>query len=119
MGEDVLSYARIRPAVLQVEIHPYFRNEKLVKWCRMQGIHVTAFSPLGSPDSAVMLRRKVSTTLMDDPVVKALAEKYNRNVGQVLLRWALQERPDCSILPKSVSEARIRSNLDGGALGWE
>ena len=45
---DLLSYAEIRPSVLQVEMHPYLAQEKLVRFCREEGIGVTAFSPLGA-----------------------------------------------------------------------
>lgn len=46
------------------------------------------------------------------------AEKTGRNVGQVLVRWALQRRPDCSVLPKSSNTDRIRGNLDVVCGGW-
>ncbi|KAK3254545.1 hypothetical protein CYMTET_36242, partial [Cymbomonas tetramitiformis] len=80
--KEVLKYARIRPSVLQVEIHPYFRNEALVEWCAAEGIHVTAYSPLGSPDSATMLHR-TAPVLMQDPAVQAITSRIGRDVGQV------------------------------------
>eukprot|EP00854_Cymbomonas_tetramitiformis_P008109 gene8109-9635_t len=80
--KEVLKYARIRPSVLQVEIHPYFRNEALVEWCAAEGIHVTAYSPLGSPDSATMLHR-TAPVLMQDPAVQAITSRIGRDVGQL------------------------------------
>ena len=52
----MLQHCRIRPAVVQAEAHPYFRNDQLVRWCRREGIHFTAYSPLGSSDSAALLQ---------------------------------------------------------------
>lgn len=108
--QALMEYARIPPAVLQVEIHPYFRNDDLILWCREKGIHVTAYSSLGSPDSASMFaNRKNVPKLMDHPVVKEVAESSGHNVGQVLLRWGVQR--GLTVLPKSVNPSRIASNL--------
>lgn len=49
--------ARMPPAVNQVEAHPYWRNDELREWCASHGIHLTAYSPLGSPDSATVIGR--------------------------------------------------------------
>ena len=102
-------------SVCQVEIHPYWRQERLLTFCEANGVHVTAYSPLGSPDSAAMFGRD-APALMLDPAVVDVAERAGKNVGQVLVRWALQTRPTCSVLPKSADPARIRSNLD--VLDW-
>lgn len=56
--QDVLSYARIVPAVNQVEVHPYFRNQELIEFCAANGVHVTAYSSLGTPSSAGHLVKK-------------------------------------------------------------
>ena len=56
--------------LLQVEVHPYHRNDALIAWCRQHDIHVTAFSPLGSPDSASIFPRKKPLVLMEDDTVK-------------------------------------------------
>ena len=112
---DILSYATIKPAVCQVEVHPYHRNDALVAWCRAQGIHVTAFSPLGSPDSASIFPRALPLNLLEEPTVLGIAARAGRNAGQVLIRWALQH--GTSVIPKSTSAARIRGNLD--VLDWE
>lgn len=116
--EAVLEYARVRPAVVQAECHPYWRNETLVNWCLDKGIHFTAYSPLGSPDSASLLQRKGDVPiLMKDPAVLEIAARVGHDVGQVLVRWGLQHRPTCSVLPKSVNPKRIQTNFEG-VQGW-
>ena len=113
--EGLLAECTIRPAVNQIEAHPFWRNDRLIEWCAQRGIHVTAYSPLGSPDSESMLRRAPGPKLLEDPTVKAVAERVGKSPGQVLIRWALQH--GTSVLPKSVSEARIAQNLD--VHSWE
>lgn len=66
---------------MQVEVHPYFRNDALLSFCRSEGIHMTAYSPLGSPDSATPAKRYFS--LFKHPLVKELASKYDKDPGQV------------------------------------
>lgn len=111
---DIERYAVVKPSVCQVEIHPYHRNEALLQWCLGRGIHVTAFSPLGSPDSESIFPRKRPSVLLKDPVVAEIAESTGKNVGQVLIRWALQH--GTSVIPKSTNPDRIAGNLD--VLDW-
>jgi diketogulonate reductase-like aldo/keto reductase len=113
--KDILSYATIPPVVCQVECHPYHRNEALIQWCKENDIHVTAYSPLGSPDSASIFPRKIPAVLLEDPVVNTIAAILGRNAGQVLIRWALQR--GTSVIPKSTSDSRIQGNLD--VLDWD
>ncbi len=108
---EIQSYARHPISVCQCECHPRFRNEGVVQFCGEHGIHFTAYSPLGSPDSADIFKR-AAPALMDDPIVHDVAARVGKNIGQVLIRWALQRRPTSSVLPKSVSEARILGNAD-------
>ena len=114
--KDIQRYARVPISVCQCECHPRFRNDELVAFCAASNIHFTAYSPLGSPDSADIFKRGSSVALMDMPEVKEVAQRTGKNVGQVLIRWALQRRPHSSVLPKSVSEARIKGNAE--VVGW-
>ncbi|GMH40838.1 hypothetical protein BSKO_08742 [Bryopsis sp. KO-2023] len=113
--KDILELCRIKPAVSQVEVHPYFRNDEMIEWCKAQDIHVTAYAPLGSPDSANLLKRKLTPSLLTDPTAERIAKRMNKNVGQVLIKWGLQH--GTSVLPKSVRSERIKSNLD--VLDWD
>lgn len=111
---EILKYATIKPAVCQVEAHPYHINEALLAWCQQHGIHVTAYSPLGSPDSAALFSRQ-APSLMEDSTVASIAGRLGKSPAQVLVRWALQR--GTSVLPKSVNPARIRSNAE--VWDWE
>lgn len=114
--EALISTARITPAVNQVEAHPYWRNEALRAWCAARGIHLTAYSPLGSPDSAAMLKRaEDAPTPLKDETVGAIAQQLAKSPAQVLIRWAVQR--GTSVLPKSVQPQRIAANLD--VFDWE
>lgn len=114
---DLLGHADVPISVCQVECHPYWPQRDLVRFCHRNGIHFTAYSPLGSPDSAAMFKRE-TPELMKDPVIVGVSVRTGRNVGQVLLKWALQRRPTCSVLPKSSSPSRIRGNLDVLTCTW-
>lgn len=101
----------LKPAVNQVEAHPYFCNDALLQYCTAQGIHLTAYSPLGSPDSAdIMGRDKAIQGPMQDATVKAIADRLGQSCAQVLIRWAVQR--GTSVLPKSTHPGRITANLD-------
>ena len=111
----MLGHTDVPISVCQVECHPYWPQRDLIRFCHRNDIHFTAYSPLGSPDSAAMFKRE-TPELMKDPVIVGVSVRTGRNVGQVLLKWALQGRPTCSVLPKSSSPSRIRGNLD--VLTW-
>ncbi|KAI4591015.1 hypothetical protein MJG53_002064 [Ovis ammon polii x Ovis aries] len=105
--DDVLSVASVRPAVLQVECHPYLAQNELIAHCQARGLEVTAYSPLGSSDRA--WRDPEEPVLLKEPVVLALAEKHGRSPAQILLRWQVQRKVSC--IPKSVTPSRILENI--------
>jgi len=113
----VLAYARIKPAIVQVEIHPYFRNDQLVEFCKEKGIHVTAYSPLGfpTPGPPSKFSRDNTPWVLQDKVVQEVARKLGKSPAQVLIRWAIQH--GTSVIPKSTTAERIKQNLD--VLDWE
>ncbi|KAJ3512849.1 hypothetical protein NLJ89_g3279 [Agrocybe chaxingu] len=109
---DLLRYARIRPAILQVEIHPYLVQTALIKYAKSEGITVTAYSSFG-PQSFIELdwdKAKDTPTLFQHPVVTAIAEKHGKTTGQVLLRWATQQ--GLAVIPKSTEVNRMVENLE-------
>ncbi|WOL04837.1 aldose reductase [Canna indica] len=103
----LLQFAEIKPSVCQIEMHPGWRNDKMLEACKKNGIHVTAYSPLGSSEG--------DRDLIHDPTVMKVARKLNRTPGQVLVRWALQR--GTSVIPKSTHDGRIKENIQ--VFGWE
>lgn len=109
---DALRYARIPPATLQIEHHPYLTQETLLSLCKDNDIRVTAYSSFG-PQSFVeldMKSAKDATLLFDNDTVKKIAGKHDKSPAQVLLRWATQR--GVAVIPKSNNQDRLAQNLD-------
>jgi len=106
---DLFSFARIKPSVLQIEVHPFLQCERLVKYAQSLGMVVTAFSPLGHGQSYAMMGYDNVVAIKEDIVVE-IAERMKVTPAQVVLRWGLQR--GCAVIPKSENESRIKENLD-------
>ncbi|EJD34999.1 Aldo/keto reductase [Auricularia subglabra TFB-10046 SS5] len=91
-----------KPAANQVEAHPYLPQDELLAYGRQEGIHITAYSPLGN-------NMVGKPRLTEHPVVKQVAEKLGATTAQVLIAWSAQK--GFSVIPKSVQEERIKSNF--------
>ena len=96
------------PAVNQIELHPYLQQSALIEACAELGVAVTAYSPLGSPDSAAFMGRKDDVLLTKHPTIVSIANAHGATPGQVLIAWALAR--GTSVIPKSVNRARIAEN---------
>jgi D-xylose reductase len=106
---DLLSYARIRPAVLQVELHPFLTQEKLLRFCREQEIAVTAFSPLGALSYFTLGMARPEESVLETEVVRELARRYGRTPAQIVLRWGIQR--GSAVVPKTTRPERLGENL--------
>ncbi|KAK7250961.1 hypothetical protein RIF29_33770 [Crotalaria pallida] len=101
--QDLLDLARVPPAVNQVELHPAWQQPKLHAICESKGIHMSGYSPLGSPAF-------IKSDILKHPVINTIAEKLEKTQAQVALQWGLQMGH--SVLPKSTNNERIKENFD-------
>jgi alcohol dehydrogenase (NADP+) len=98
---SIYELARIKPAVVQVEAHPYLPETELLEFCREKGIVFLAFAPLG---------HGIRPGLLEDPVILTVAAQVGKTPAQVLLAWALQRGTALLTTPKTA--ARARENFD-------
>jgi diketogulonate reductase-like aldo/keto reductase len=101
----VVETARIKPAVVEVESHPYHPQWELHELGKTHGIILLAFASLG---------HALEPRLLDDPLIVDMAQRYGKTPAQVLLAWGIQR--GSAVLTASVTPARIRENFDVTAL---
>ncbi len=102
---SILACARIKPAVVEVESHPYHPQWDLHELCKTEGIILLAFAPLG---------HALEPRLLDDPLIVSMARRYGKTPAQVLLAWGIQR--GSAVLTSSVKQARINENVDVTAI---
>ncbi|XP_040017613.2 aldo-keto reductase family 1 member C1-like isoform X1 [Gasterosteus aculeatus] len=104
--ERLVALCREPPAVNQVELHPYLAQTEMIEFCRSKDIAVTAFSPLGPPETS---RGDADPEkLLEDPVVADIAQKHRRSPAQILLRYHVQQ--SVAVIPNSDNPHRIMQN---------
>lgn len=106
---DLWAHAQIPPAVLQVELHPYLTQEKLLRFCRESTIAVTAFSPLAAQSYFSIGMARADESVLEQRVVRECAARHNRTPAQIVLRWGVQR--GTAIVPKTTNHQRLRENL--------
>ena len=99
--KDIYGSARIKPAVVQVESHPYLPETELLEFCKETGIVLLAFAPLG---------HGMKPGLLEDPVITGIAARMGKTPAQVLLAWAIQRGTAVLTTPRSA--ARAKENFD-------
>jgi aldehyde reductase len=102
---EIIDTARIKPAVVEVESHPYHPQWGLHQLCQTEGIVLLAFAPLG---------HALQPRLLDDPLIVEASEQLRQTPAQVLLAWGIQR--GTAVLTSSVTPARIAENADIDAL---
>jgi diketogulonate reductase-like aldo/keto reductase len=98
---EVVAAARIIPAVVQVESHPYLPEWELLDFCREHGIVLLAFAALGHASEP---------NLLEDPVIESIAERVGKTPAQVALAWAVQR--GTAFLTTSTNPQRIQANCE-------
>ena len=102
---EIFDAARIKPAVVHVESHPYHPQWDLLDYCRKNGIVLQAFAALG---------HSLEPKLLEDPVITAIAKRVNKTPAQVLLAWAIQR--GTALLTTSKTPSRIKENFEVSTL---
>jgi diketogulonate reductase-like aldo/keto reductase len=102
---ELVAVARIKPAVVQVESHPYLPEWELLDFCREQGIVLLAFAALG---------HSMQPSMLEDPVITGIAERVHMSPAQVALSWAAQR--GSAFLTTSTKPRRIQENYEISAL---
>jgi len=103
--QQIFEAARIKPAVVHVESHPYLPQWDLLNYCRKNGIVLQAFAALGHSSKP---------NLLEDPVIVAIARRVDKTPAQVLLAWAIQR--GTALLTTSKTPSRIKQNFDVSAI---
>lgn len=96
--QRIMDETGVKPVINQIELHPRLQQKDMREFHRKHGILTECWSPLGSG------------RLLEDPVIKAIAAKHGKSTAQAILRWHLDN--GCVVIPKSVTPARIRENID-------
>jgi alcohol dehydrogenase (NADP+) len=99
--KQIVAAARIRPAMVQVESHPYLPEWELLEFCRQHNIVLQAFAPLG---------HGMEPRVTDDPVIRSIAQRTRQTPSQVALAWAVQR--GSALLTTSTSPGHIRENFE-------
>jgi len=104
-AKEIVEAARIKPAVIHVESHPYLPEWELLEFCKQNGIVLQAFAALGHSSEP---------RLLDDPVITSIAKRVSKTPAQVVLAWAIQR--GTALLTTSKTPSRIQENFDISAL---
>ena len=111
--EDLMKVAKIKPVVNQVESTPFLAQSKLKAVCDKHNIILTAYSPLGTSGiqnkDGTWSGHPLRNALFSNEVIKSLAEKYSKSIGQILLRFHTDR--GVAVIPKSTSKNRIEENM--------
>lgn len=108
--ERLIKETNVVPAVHQIELHPYLQQNSFTEFHKQKGIHVTQYSPFGNQNE-IYDSGKGMGKLMDDPVLVEIGKKHGKTGAQVALAWGIAKGH--SVIPKSKTEARIQSNIEG------
>ncbi|MEL6902147.1 MAG: aldo/keto reductase [Cyanobacteria bacterium J06606_4] len=107
--ETLIERTGVVPAMNQVELHPYNRQDELVRYCQEKGILLTAYSPLGSSDRPENMKAKDEPPLLENKTVLKTAQQVGITPGQLLIAWALDR--GTVVIPKSTNASRIAENF--------
>lgn len=116
---DLLNVAKIRPAVLQIEHHPYLTQSALIDYVQKEGIAITGYSTFGPQSFLEMGQERAHNTplVLQHETVTSIADKHGKSTAQVILRWATQR--GIAVIPKSNNVDRLKQNLESATFDLE
>ena len=97
---DICETVEVKPAVNQVELHPFFQQENALALMKEYGVHPEAWGPFAEGNHGIFTH----------PVLTAIGQKYGKSAAQVALRWNVQR--GVTVIPKSVHKERMEQNID-------
>ncbi len=98
--KEILGICKIKPAINQIELHPYAQRKDVREDCKKENIKIEAWYPIGHGNK----------DLIDNPLFSKLAKKYNKTNAQIILRWHIQE--GFIIFPRSTNPIHIKENIE-------
>ncbi len=105
----LLDVARLKPEINQIELQPYLQKPDMLDFCNKNGVHLTAYAPLGSGDRPAGLKAPNEPVLLEDQTITTIAKRRKVTQAQVLISWAINR--GTAVIPKSVNPARLKQNL--------
>jgi alcohol dehydrogenase (NADP+) len=93
----------------QIELHPFLQQPQMLEFCKNNNIHLTAYAPLGSSDRPDEMKQANEPGLLENHVVKSIADINNCSTAQVLIAWAIER--GTAVIPKSVHKERLKENI--------
>ena len=96
---DLCETVEVKPAVNQVELHPFFQQENALALMKQHGVHPEAWGPFAEGNHGIFTH----------PVLSAIGQKYGKSAAQVALRWNVQR--GVTVIPKSVHRERMEQNM--------
>ena len=98
--KKILNICKVKPAINQIELHPYAQRKDVREDCKKENIKIEAWYPIGHGNK----------DLIDNPLFSKLAKKYNKTNAQIILRWHIQE--GFIIFPRSTNPIHIKENIE-------
>ena len=108
--KDLMDKTDDAPEMNQVELHPFLHQDELLEFCHSNNIHLTAYSPLGSGDRSSEMKADDEPSLLENTVIKSIAERHSVTPAQVLIAFHLHR--NTAVIPKSTNPERIKENLN-------
>lgn len=110
----IINQFKLQPEMNQIELHPYLQQKDMLEFCNRHGIHLTAYSPLGSAAAEKKLIGTNKSSLIKHPSIHAIAKQHQLSPAQVLIAWAIQR--GTAVIPKSVNPQRLHQNFEASRL---